>query len=342
MEGCGTVNVQGTEWVQIVKQSLFSDMKFTADMKAAVIERVYQSKPFSGFSKRAMTFVPVMATVSIVIGALFLTGSLDSIFEKSGDAVSEYPITYSPLDARSLQPGEITLVTDSDVLPGLSNKHNPLQKQAVEHVLSLTDIELIDSKEINGFGTLLYYTLLVDDPVDAAIPKGTRYFGFNLSGLSEPQTVFHAGFGNMYDMANHRMTAIFGHSALKVDQKDCRIDGESCAWYYTIEHEKPMLYAMFSAKSYERDLDGDGIEEIIVTTMKQNQIYIFKEENSQLYWASIREITNSAPGDLITYHEDEGTISITSFFGGLRTTRKFSYTSDGNKLTQISESVQLE
>lgn len=333
--------MQGKNWEEKVKHSLFSDMKFTAEMKAAVLESVNQNKPFSGLLDGRRMFLRIMATVGIVTGVLFFSASWDTIFEKRGGAVSEYPVAYKLLDARMLQPGETIFDSDPDVLPGLSNKYNPLRKHAVEHTLTLTDIELLDSKEVNGFGTLMHYTLLVEDPVDAALPKDIRYFGVNLAGISEPQTVFHIGFGHMYDMADHRMTAIFGHSALKVEQLACRVDGESCAWYYTVEQDKPVLYAMFSAKSFERDLDGDGIEEIIVATKKQNQIYIFKEENNQLYWASIREITQSDPGDWIAYHEEEGTISITSFDGGLQRTRVFSY-APKNKLIQIRETVQDE
>lgn len=336
------------QWEERVKQGLFPELKLTERMKDAVLANVNQPRPIARFLDR-FTSIKAMTIAIMMIAVIALASPWDYILEKDSepnpssrsgytDIITEFDIAYTPLDARTLQPGETIYEADPDILPGLSNKHSPIHKDAAEHILSLSEIDLIDSRIIEGFGTLMNYTLLIEEPLDASVPKDTRYFGIQLDGISDPQTVFHVGYGHMFEMTEQRMTRIFGQSALKIEQEKCRIDGEACAWYYTVEQNKPMLYAMFSSKSYERDLDGDGIEEIIVATNKRNQIYIFKEENHLLYWASIRDIVKADPypDDLITYHEEDGTFSLTSAEdSSIR--RKFIYAAEEGKLQQVNE-----
>src|SRR5690606_27113794 len=143
-------------------------------------------------------FIPIkmmtIAVTMLALTALFLASPWNHFVEKASEPnlasgsgydrlLAEFNITYTPLDARTLQSGETIYEADPNVLPELSDKHSPLRKHVAEHILPLTDINLIDTKVIEGFGTLMNYTLLVEDPVDPTLPKDIRYFGMQLDGI---------------------------------------------------------------------------------------------------------------------------------------------------------------
>lgn len=213
----------------------------------------------------------------------------------------ELPVLYQTLDARIWKVGDISRSTDYDILPGLSNKFSPLRSADNVDVLPLSAMELLDSKELEGFGTLFHYNLAGEDKLRHGTDEKLDYFGFAIEGISEPGTFYHYGLGHMYQLGEHTVTRVFGERALKVEQKQCRVDGEDCSWYLVYGEDGLSTHLDFSAKTYERDLDGDGLEEIIVTTLKRNQIYLFKEKDGLLEWASIREALGAERNEQLVY-----------------------------------------
>lgn len=277
----------------------------------------------------ALSVVLITAVIGIISDSKIRQGTQETADLAGASQPVELPVTYAVLDARTLQQGEIIYDSDRNILPGLSNKHSPFINHAIDEVISLHDIDLLHSKQVDGFGTLMHYRLLGEKDSDAS----TSYFGFAIDGISEPDTIFHVGYGHMYELAQHRMTRIFDRTVLKVEQSVCRTDGEACAWYFAVDQNVPVLYAMFEAQSYEHDLDGDGAAEAVIATKKLNQIYIFQEENGQLQWASVRDILHANPEDELVYNEMDGTFQMTASDSGEKSI--YAYSPHGDQLVLI-------
>ncbi|MEK8131530.1 hypothetical protein WMW72_26835 [Paenibacillus filicis] len=70
-------------------------------------------------------------------------------------------------------------------------------------------------------------------------------------------------------------------------------------------------YLMFqNATMYERDLNGDGLEEVIAVSNTGGQIYIFKEHEEQLDWISVREALGAGEQDKVSYEEASGMFTV--------------------------------
>lgn len=247
------------------------------------------------------------------------SGMTDSLMTESGES---WTVTYQVLQAPILQKGESINASDPDILPGLSNKHNPLRMQAITDKLAMSEVELTDSQQVNGFGTLVRYKLRSADHPLAEGPSGdASFFGFVPDGF-DAETVYHVGYGHMYD-AVYYMTRLFGMPVLKGEILECRYDGEDCAWYFALDKEGPQLVAMFEARTFEKDLDGDGSEEAIVSTNKLNQVYIFKKIGNELHWASIRDALELDNDHIVHYEPASGRILSLSRKSGLYTMYKY-------------------
>jgi hypothetical protein len=375
MEGAGGMSPK-KDWQQLVKQGLFEEAVFTEQMKGQVLDAIgtgqrYRSKAFLG--KRLARVSLAAAAACIVAGGIWLFGSpYAGLQEWAGEikqaaglqgdegntgqgqsgiklpAASSQPnederwkrelaVDYKPLDAPIWKKGDISRSTDPDILPGLSNKFSPLQSASSVEVVQLTDIELLDSKELEGFGTLLHYNLVNDDELKYGTNEKMDYFGFVAKETSEPGTLYHFGLGHMYERGEPAVTHVFGDPALKIEQEQCRIDQEDCSFYFIYGEEGVKSSLTISAKTFERDLDGDGLEEIIATTFKQNQIYLFKEKNGLLEWASIREIVGAKPDEQVAYNERDGTFSLTTPGDDLAPIRYFSFKEGESKLVMVRE-----
>ncbi|QJC54066.1 hypothetical protein HGI30_22770 [Paenibacillus albicereus] len=88
-----------------------------------------------------------------------------------------------------------------------------------------------------------------------------------------------------------------------------------------IEHGQVASFMQLDASSYERDWDGDGKEEAIVATRKQNQIYVFKEQDGRLLWTSIRDALQAGPNDALQYDDGLGVFRFLSAGGVVETYR---------------------
>ncbi|RED59415.1 hypothetical protein [Cohnella phaseoli] len=322
-------------WEKRVKEGLFQEERFTDEMKLKVLGAI-ERRP-----RRIAGLWPRLAgTVAACLAALLLvvywpSGSVDTARPQGAAAGAEKAMTFQPLEARILTKGQTIYGSDPDILPGLSNKYSPLRNTGYVEQIPLTDIELIDKKEIPGFGTTLRYTLINNEDLPKSDKNGIIvYFGFVIEGLSKPGQLFHYGFGYL-DGDDFSATRLFGQEVLKIDRQQCRIDGEACAFYVKKDEGGVSTFAEFDAATYERDLDGDGREEAIVATHKQNQIYIFKEEHGRLQWASVREALGAGNEDRLVYDEAAGLFEVyTPSAEQGDGVRIYAYTQD-NKLAEV-------
>ncbi|MFC5471144.1 hypothetical protein ACFPPD_20865 [Cohnella suwonensis] len=305
-------------WENKVKQGLFSEDPFTEEMHATVLKAVDRRRrlPFRSWNGVAAAIAVCLMAVLLVIrpweGNDGSAASGDEGLAGVTNAQS-FPAAFHPLDAQVLPAGATIRENDPDILPGLSDKYTPLRNGEYAQRIPESDIDLIERKEIPGFGMAIRYTLKSESTVTA--PKVEKdggkkiaYFGFKLDGQPEG-TIVHFGTGHMYDL-DFEMSRLFGQEVLKIAQAECRIDGESCVWYVRKGEGGVAELAMFSAASYERDLDGDGREEAIVATRKQNEIYVFKENGGKLSWTSVRNDLKAGPDDVVGYDESEGIFTL--------------------------------
>jgi len=307
-----------SNWQNKVKQGLFNEEIFTNEMKISVLEAADRNPKYSFRLWKSLAGVII---VCMTAGVLFLSWSSvqDQTAASMSPALTEgvdglnFPLTFKLLEARNLEEGEVTINEDDpDILPGLSNKYNPLENRGYTEQIPFSDIELIEQKEVKGFGTALHYILKPTSVSKHKLDREFEAFGFTIDGLSRAGTLFNYGTGHMYNLEMN-MTRLFGQELLKIEQPICRTDGEACVWYLKKDAEGMSTYLQIQAATYEQDLDGDGREEAVVVTHKQNQIYLFKEAGGQLLWASVREALNAGKEDIIQYDDLQGIFTIHSF-----------------------------
>ncbi|MFB9274335.1 hypothetical protein [Cohnella cellulosilytica] len=296
-------------WEERVKQGLFREEKFTNEMKNTVL-RAADRRVRRRFGKR----IALLGTLLAFCAAAFLllshlSGDGADTYRTAGATGESFPLAFKPLEARILQQGETIYGGDPGILPGLSNTHSPLVNTGYAEQISLSDIDLIEQKEVPGFGTAFLYTLKEGTVLHDSIVTKDEALGLAVDGVSPAGTLYHYGTGHMYGL-QMGMTRLFGQEVLKFNQPLCRTDGEGCAWYVKKDANGLSTFATFSSLAYERDLDGDGREEAIAVTHKQNQIYIFKEEQGRLLWASVRDALGAGAEDAISYDELQGTFEL--------------------------------
>ncbi|OXS57219.1 hypothetical protein B1A99_17165 [Cohnella sp. CIP 111063] len=320
-------------WEERVKQGLFREEKFTDEMKKTVLQSADRRPRW-----RLAKGIGIVGALAICAAAFLLlvnlTGGDADSYRTAGETGKRIPLAYKPLEARILQKGETIYGGDRGILPGLSNTHSPLVNTGYAERISLSDVDLIEQKEVPGFGTAFLYTLKEGTVLKDSIATKHESFGMAIDGVSPAGTLYHYGTGHMYELQTS-MTRLFGQEVLKFNQPLCRTDGEGCAWYVKKDANGLSTYATFSSLTYERDLDGDGSEEAIVVTHKQNQIYIFKEDRGALQWVSVREALGAVAEDAVAYDELLGTFELHgSEADGSGFTRTYRYGED-NKLVEV-------
>ncbi|XID92923.1 hypothetical protein ACF3MZ_31520 [Paenibacillaceae bacterium WGS1546] len=324
------MNDARSPWERLVKQGLFEGETYSEEMKLAVLDAVERKKkPALRMWKLFAGAVLACLTATVLISGWPNDATPAGSAETRGQ---QFRLTFQLLEAPRLVKGQFIYDSDPNILPGLSNKYHPMRNTGPIEQIALADIDLIEEKPIDGFGTALRYTLK-----EGVGPDKFPSFGFTADGLSQPGTLFHYGTGHMYDL-EFEMTRLFGQEALKIRQPLCRTDGEGCAWYLKREAEGMITYSFFQADSYENDLDGDGKEEAIVTTYKQNQIYIFKESNGELRWSSVREALGADRDDIVAYDDALGSFTLRSFDeSGEERVRTYRYEKRGDKLVEVEK-----
>lgn len=336
---------QSMDWESSVKKGLFTEETFTSDMKKTVLETVDRHPSYFSRQWKSLAGVIVLCAVAAI-----LTMNLSHVNDNTAastlldlsEGVTELklPVLFQPLDARNWEKGQTIHLDAPNILPGLSNKYNPLKNEVNGYIdqIPLSDIQIIDTKQIAGFGTAIHYKLTDDSVTRDEIEGDQGYLGFTVDGISRPDTLFHYGYGHMYDQ-EFSMTRLFGQEVLKIEQSICRTDGEACVWYVKKNDERTIFsYLNFEAASYEHDLDGDGKEEAIVTPHKLNQIYLFKEQEGQLIWAGVREALKAGQDDIIKFDEASGIFTIYSVHEGEEiAVRAYRYADGENAFVKIVE-----
>jgi len=322
-------------WEDRVKKGLFKEQLFSKDMKMSVMEAV-ERRPMLAWTRwMKMAGAALACMIAAIILLSWQGDAKQALTEGASASAFEIPLVYKALDARTHKQGQTINEGDPNILPGLSNKYSPIENSGYIDQIPFSDIELTDKKDIPGFGTALLYEF---KDRSQRIPRSdgrTDYLGFEIEGLSGPGMLFNFGFGHLYE-EELSATRLFGIDVLKIAPQKCRIDGDACVWYLKRDTNGVSTYASFAAATFERDLDGDGKEEAIVATYKENQIYIFREENGELLWVSLREALSADKQDDLYYDGNLGTFEWRrAGEGGL--VQKYRYAEGEDKLVRLSE-----
>lgn len=317
------MNDSAEQWEKLLGRGTASQGQFTEPMKRAVLDRTDRFKTHG----RQWSVIWLSASVPAVVIALFVMfGPLDDFTRQAvsgviggtespgnkdaGEALPEerLQMRFAPLDAKKIGNGETIYMNDPRILPGLGDRVNPLRKadnRMIEQI-PLAEVELIETKWIDGFGEAYHYRLKNDTK-----GKGLDYLGMKVEGYTKQGMLHRLGYGQLIPV-NFETTRIFGRDAFKLSIA-CGIDGSICTYYKTKEDGGLAEYLSFDldGAAYEHDLDGDGIEEAIVLAHGINEIYVFKENNEELLWASVREAMKAEEGEQIAYDPSEGIFTLT-------------------------------
>lgn len=335
-------------WYEIAKKGSIASTPFDEELKRSVLSNINRrEKRYLQSVKQVLAAIVVCMALGL---SLLLVTNEGVLFKKSEQAASppagtpfhsisgidtkEHPFAYKLLDARITGNGSIISMNDPDILPGLGNKVNPLHAydNRMIYKISYTDIEVLSKKDMDGFGTLLKYKAIKDDPKLPYFRKGDEHFGYTVDGLTGPEVIYDFGTANLYD-AQMAVTRVFGHQALKI-WLVCGADGIRVCTYYNREQNGGMAsYLEFdNATMYERDLNGDGLEEAIAVSNTTGQIYIFKENAEQLYWVSVREALGAGEQDVVSYEKASGMFTLLKQDIALR---KYRYTENADKFVLV-------
>src|SRR5690606_36165723 len=128
--------------------------------------------------------------------------------------------------------------------------------------------------------------------------------------------LYFGGLWMGYDF-KHEIVRLFGEDMLKISSQS-HIDGIGFSTNYIRKQGgglETLLHFDYPVM-YERDLDGDGIEELIAVSGKENGIYIFKSREYDLYYASLRDLLGAVEGDTVHYEPGSGMCSIVKAVDG--------------------------
>lgn len=303
--------------------------RFSPELRGSVLRKVseLEGRKRRGFMmwRRAMAVLVVVAAAVLVVavlpegGRLFggeeasrtsAAGVLGERLVKLGEG--EIAVPYGLLEGERLEKGE-SMLQGKPLLPGFGSKYHPIgtpERMAVS-TIPYSDINIIDSKQMEGIGTIVKFKLKSSSDFRPEYHKEEfEYHGFTYDTYTGPNVLYLWGLGMAYDF-KHEVVRLFGEEMLKISSQS-HIDGIGFSTNYIRKQGDRLETVLHFAYPvmYERDLDGDGIEELIAVSGKENGIYIFKMRDYDLYYASMRELLGAEKEDSVHYEPGSGIFSI--------------------------------
>lgn len=298
--------------------------------------------------RRAMALVAVVAAAILVVTVLPGGGRLLGGEETSRSAAAgvlgeshvklgegEIAVPYGLLEGQRLEKEE-SMLEGKPLLPGFGRKYHPIgtpERMAV-NTIPYSAIDIIDSKQVDGIGTIVKFKLKSSSDFRPKYHKDEfEYHGFTYDTYTGDKVLYFWGLGMAYDF-EHEVVRLFGEEMLKISAIGNR-DGIGINTWYIHRHGKGLetLLSFDYPVMYERDLDGDGIEELIAVSGKENGIYVFKMRDYDLYYASLRDLLGAAEGDTVHYEPGSGVFGIVKADdGGLAS---YAYAEGQDKLVPV-------
>ncbi|WP_214626855.1 hypothetical protein [Paenibacillus agaridevorans] len=354
------MNERKPDWYDTARRqglARLSGEGFTEEMKRTVLRSAdgasaYKGKGAGGIRqllRRAMAAAAIGAAALILVltlqdGGWRVSDIKDQRAASAGllgerkirTSGGEIAVAYGLLEGERLERGDAIMSSSPELLPGLGNSAHPIgspERNAIE-TLTYDDITLLDSKSWDGVGTLLRYTINSADLRLPELPADEEYFGFTYDAFTGPERIYSWGMGHSFGF-NHETVRLFGQDMLKISAQG-HIDGIGITTWYLrkIEDGLETFLTFHYPAMHERDLDGDGVEELIAVSGRGNQIYVFKERNNELYYAGIRELLGAGTGDTVSYDPTTGLFGL-SLSGGEespQTMRTYRYAEGADKL----------
>ncbi|MBH5319317.1 hypothetical protein I6N90_16070 [Paenibacillus sp. GSMTC-2017] len=352
-----------SEWVDIVKRGSLKESAFTEEMKRTILENVDRPRRRNRLNVTGFMSVAVMAC--LIIGLLFINGNnnedstksmgssglggnkatINEVTKPKEDVVTDvngkkqYPIEYKVLKAKEWKRGDMGSNNDPFILPGIFNTFNPLLDPDESYMdgVPIKSVEIINQKKIEGIGVLVHYRYPGEEKTlvnKYGNNELVSYTGLVLGEATGDSVVYQGSYGPI-DNEEISMTKVFGQSVIKTTWQCMAVKTTKCSMYIKNDDGELSYYLNFDliSKTYEQDLDGDGLEEVIVATVKGNQIYVFKKVNEKLEWAPMRETLRLTKDDVLVFSEVDNSFTVRSY-GAQKSIKKYLYKQGSNKLVE--------
>ncbi|GEM_PF-4358563 len=303
-------------WEYYAKRSLRGRIAFTDNMKRAVLAAA--DRP----GRRGRQLLKASAALLCVVAAVVAFnlsdfegrfGSSDTEGVRKAASGVSLPIVYDKVPGAEPYGRDTVISLDSPVLiHGLSDRVNFIRDKADRQidVRPVEEIEILETKRIPDYGYLYHYKLAESAERGPETNPNITYTGLTVDGYTPSGYIHDFGYGNLVESETGQ-TRLFGKEMLKLTMNVCWTNGSPCNWYLIKENGGLSTYMSVSADVYERDLDGDGVEEAVVVAPLSNEIYLFREENDEILWASVRQAAGADKDDRISYEPETGLFRLT-------------------------------
>lgn len=315
------MNDEKPVWYSHAKGRALENADFTEEMKQEVIRRLHQrqqsNQSYKKLSIALLTGVFAILSFFIVQEVSPKTlSSLQSLFSDVNEDQAaanqdeqdkeEFKLTYqysikTPADLSDDGIWAVTLPT-----------------------LSKSSVIINEERAFPGIGTYLSYFKSDKEPIN---------YGIEIEGSSKEGQLFEFGSGSMKEVSLSRSNAL-GVEGWRLSGV-CGPELVCTSWLSVGENGEANQYLRLDSASYEADLDGDGITEVIVTTSAYMgyKVYIYKNRNGRIEWAEVDEALQVNPKDTITFYPDTQLFKVNSSEG----TRTYRYGDDEDKLVRINK-----
>lgn len=258
------------DWYRQAKGSLTVPDRYREDMKRYVTERIGQRQSGKNplHSRLAIRLFSAAGAVVVVFAIIVLLFRIEM--------PGHEPAAVVPSSVRD----EVTLTyryaekTPTD----LSNEgYRKVELQP----LNRSDITVRHEQRFPGVGTFLLYTKnLVDKENQPFMGIGIDY-----PPLSTDGRFYEIGPGSMSNL-QFLPSEAFGEERL-------RLSGTcgptlSCSFWFKLEGGAPFIDFRVDAETYEEDLDGDGVSEVVAIA-SGGRAYIYKSRNGRIEFADVIE-----------------------------------------------------
>ncbi|MFX3632781.1 MAG: hypothetical protein ACE3L7_06870 [Candidatus Pristimantibacillus sp.] len=298
---------------------------FTSEMQNNVIQRIQKGEDGRMNTYWKMTMITAIS-ISAVTAFLFLFDeSTISLQDSSRSGMS--PLQNNEVIATDDSKEEKSLAYTNDPV-NIAFSNVPLWEEN-EFQFTRVNKSMIDPLKVldlRGAGSFITYSKSNEE-------ETTLFQGIELEGNSRPGELFELGYGSM-DNVEWGKSSAFGEDLY-------RLSGQCgpklvCQFLLNVEDNEVKAKYMLHSESYEADLDGDGIEELIATTgyIFDYKIYIIKKRADGYKLAEVDEALGAASGDVVTYEPNQKLFVIHSG----EVLRYYQYAQGEDKLVRVNGS----
>ncbi|GIQ69839.1 hypothetical protein DUZ99_07345 [Xylanibacillus composti] len=267
------------DWYALVKNQPGPAIRFDEAMKAAVMDRIGKRSADKTFIIKRKWKVAAVCLLVIFAGLYASTaGWLQQEHRWQQGAGEEIPLVFTSLEDAA----ELRIAGER-------------QRRALQRV-PLSTVEITAESAFDEIGRYVTYVRLQEDspPYDGLILEDhstadTGYvLEYGVGGLTEVQLTRSEAFGEF----DYRLTGSCGPSMV-------------CTRWFSLEGDQVISELALHSPAYERDLDGDGVKEIVLagTPYFRERVYVLKKRNERIEYIDMNDALQVEPPYKLIYDD---------------------------------------